>query len=154
MAPANFIWRKFEWQVQGQTYRLEVGKDGSHARFTSQGRQAAGDNQTGDVQFLDMPMAAWVALSDAVRQTRMQEQRSGLPARAGKSWSQVECQTVVKAFKNGLSIGEIAKQQNRTEGAIISRLAQLGMIDRETFKHPAPNALSDGMVDADSIRHH
>ncbi len=150
MAPASFIWRTFEWQFQDHTYRFEVSKNGSQARFLSRepdqtGANASdGDGNTAkDVQLLEMPMAVWVALSDAVSQTRAQERRSGLPARAGKSWSQVECQKVARAFENGVAIENIANQQNRTEGAIIARLAQLGLIDRETFAHPSLLTIKD-----------
>ncbi len=146
MTPASFVWRTFEWQFQDHSYRLEVSKNGSLARFSSHGpdRTSTKDGSTAkNVQLLEMPMAVWVALSDAVSQTRAQERRSGLPARAGKSWSQAECQKVAKAFKIGVTIEDIANQQNRTEGAIIARLAQLGLIDRETFAHPSLIAMKD-----------
>ena len=143
MAPANFVWRKFEWEFRGQLYRFEVSRDGTQARFSSHNPGAA-RNGSSDVRLLDMPMAAWVALSDSVRQSNVQTRRAGLPARAGKAWSESEYRKMVSAFKADKPIAEIARQLSRTEGAIISRLAQAGLIERETFMHPPPVSLQDG----------
>ena len=121
MAPANFVWRKFEWQCQGDTYWLEVSKAGGEARLSS---RSAGENA--ERQLLVLPMAAWAAVSDAIRQTHVQERRAGLPARAGRSWTLSEHEKVIKAFRDDMPIEEIAKQHSRTPGAIITRLAQAG----------------------------
>lgn len=143
MAPANFVWRKLEWEFEQQIYRFDISRDGARGRFSSHNRAAGADHRS-DAQLLEMPMAAWVALSDAVRQSSVQGRRARLPARAGKAWSESEFAKMLQAFEAGQSIGEIARLLSRTEGAIISRLAQAGLIEREAFLHPLPAATTDG----------
>lgn len=51
-----------------------------------------------------------------------------LPAGAGKPWDSVEDETLVADFETGSTIGELAQNHQRTEGAIRSRLMRLGKL--------------------------
>jgi len=63
------------------------------------------------------------------RQADRERKASRLPPNAGKSWDATEEQKVLSAFKSGISIGDIARKQSRTPGAIEARLAKHGLID-------------------------
>ncbi|MCB0480630.1 MAG: hypothetical protein KDC83_04320 [Flavobacteriales bacterium] len=52
------------------------------------------------------------------------------PERQGAKWTEDEEDIVVGLFKTEASIGEIAKTQKRSYGAIRSKLEKLGLIDR------------------------
>lgn len=52
-----------------------------------------------------------------------------LPENAGKPWSPEADAELLKLYKAGISVTEIAKQYKRTKGAIRSRLVELGMAD-------------------------
>ncbi len=56
------------------------------------------------------------------------------PARAGKPWDETESETLVREFDKGTNIGELAKQHQRTRGAIESQLVKLGKIPRPIIK--------------------
>ena len=53
--------------------------------------------------------------------------RASLPSKAGAPWDESEAQLVLQAYEAGDSIKVIAEQQQRTEGAIRSRLVKLGI---------------------------
>jgi len=53
--------------------------------------------------------------------------RASLPSKAGAPWDESEAQLVLQAYEAGDSIKVIAEQQQRTEGAIRSRLVKLGV---------------------------
>ena len=52
-----------------------------------------------------------------------------LPENAGKPWSPEADAELLKLYKAGVSVTDIAKQYKRTRGAIRSRLVELGMAD-------------------------
>lgn len=52
-----------------------------------------------------------------------------LPTRAGSSWSNTEDKLLKKEFEENYAISKIAKNHERTRGAIKSRLRLLGLID-------------------------
>ncbi|MBP1934826.1 hypothetical protein [Ammoniphilus resinae] len=51
-----------------------------------------------------------------------------LPPNSGKPWVPLEDQELIRAYKCGHHIQEIAKKHQRTEGGIMSRLVKLGVI--------------------------
>lgn len=50
-----------------------------------------------------------------------------LPVHSGSPWSKEEDQDLIRAYKCGQTIKEIARKHQRTEGAIQSRLLRLGV---------------------------
>lgn len=54
--------------------------------------------------------------------------KRALPPRQGQKWSPEEDELIVEAFRFGKPIGEIAEAQERTSGAIRSRLTRLGLL--------------------------
>ena len=52
-----------------------------------------------------------------------------LPDNAGKPWLPEDDAALLKLYKAGVSVTEIAKQYKRTKGAIRARLVRLGMAD-------------------------
>lgn len=59
----------------------------------------------------------------------IQNLENNLPLRAGIPWSNLEEETLVNGFKNGMSIKELTERHNRKSGGIKSRLKKLGIID-------------------------
>lgn len=55
--------------------------------------------------------------------------RAQLPAKAGAPWSSDEAQLILQAYEAGDSIKVIAERQQRTQGAIRSRLVKLGVLE-------------------------
>lgn len=55
--------------------------------------------------------------------------RASLPSKAGAPWDETEAQLVLQAYEAGDSIKEIAARQQRTQGAIRSRLVKLGVLE-------------------------
>ena len=51
-----------------------------------------------------------------------------MPERTGKSWDKTESDLLVQQFDEGATVGELAKEHKRTQGAIESQLAKLGKI--------------------------
>lgn len=72
------------------------------------------------------------ALYAAVRLLEQSEERqrreSRLPANAGRPWTQDEDKQLVERFDASTSINDLARQHNRTQGAIQARLHKLGKI--------------------------
>lgn len=54
---------------------------------------------------------------------------ASLPSKAGAPWDETEAQLVLQAYEAGDSIKEIAARQQRTQGAIRSRLVKLGVLE-------------------------
>ena len=72
----------------------------------------------------------------SLEQTRERElRRSRLPANAGASWDDSQDESLARDFDAGLSLGELAKRQERTRTSIRARLLKLGR---------APDRLPDG----------
>ncbi len=57
------------------------------------------------------------------------QSRRNLPENAGKAWDASEDELLCKRFDAGASVGEMARERRRTEGAIRARLVRLGKID-------------------------
>jgi hypothetical protein len=56
------------------------------------------------------------------------------PAAAGAKWTGDEDALLVRQYDEGLPIPEIARQHDRTTGAITTRLVKLGKIDADAVK--------------------
>lgn len=69
-------------------------------------------------------MAAW-ALE---RARKAQDRQRGLPANAGKPWTEEEDQRLLIAFNSGKTIKHLAEEHERTEGSINARLVKHGKI--------------------------
>ena len=61
---------------------------------------------------------------------RATSQKSSAP-NAGTSWTKQEDAQLIERFENEITIREIARIHGRTEGAINSRLVQLGRLSRQ-----------------------
>lgn len=59
--------------------------------------------------------------------------KRNLPRNAGKPWTEIEKEKLLDEFNSGMTISAIAKQHERTRGAIESRLAALGKITETQF---------------------
>ncbi|MBP1935113.1 hypothetical protein [Ammoniphilus resinae] len=99
--------------------RLAQGKD----PFTSQELPKPGPFHQEETQ-----KALYLAL-DGVKVLGYKMKRAAeLPPNSGKPWVPLEDQELIRAYKCGHHIQEIAKKHQRTEGAIMSRLVKLGVI--------------------------
>lgn len=83
------------------------------------------------------------ALNIAMEGLRTLEQKTkrlnNLPKNSGNPWGRDEDRELVKAFKCGHTVPELAKKHDRTEGAITSRLFKLGAIRISSIKdHEKP----------------
>lgn len=67
-------------------------------------------------------------LSDLQQRNRRRER---LPRNAGQPWSLEDDQSLADRFRAGVSIGELAQEYLRTEGAIRSRLIKLGELSED-----------------------
>lgn len=68
---------------------------------------------------------AVIALEYIVKQ---RERKNNLPERAGKPWDEEETETLLKQYDEGFSFSQIAKEHQRTRGAIEAQLAKMGKI--------------------------
>ena len=91
------------------------------------------DPHTGEIlpesspyQHPDTIRALYKAIKVLEKQQRVSEKRRSLPENAGNPWTSDEEQVLLGDFDSGLSIKELAKKHQRTEGAIRSRLEKLG----------------------------
>jgi len=75
---------------------------------------------------------------ERVTRTAMKKAKS-LPAAAGTPWSEEEDSRLAKAYVAGESLSELARAHQRTYGAIISRLAQRGLVAPSGFRYPQPS---------------
>lgn len=57
------------------------------------------------------------------------ERKKNLPARAGKPWDKGESDLLIERFDEGMGIAQLAKEHQRTRGAIEAQLGKLGKID-------------------------
>lgn len=69
-----------------------------------------------------------VAVTPLERAAERKERESRLPEKAGKPWDDAEDKLLIERFDAAMSPMDIARQHNRTEGAIQSRLVKLGKI--------------------------
>lgn len=91
------------------------------------------DPHTGEVlpesspyQHPDTVRALYKAVKALEQQQRTSEKRRSLPENAGNPWPPEEEQVLLSDFDSGVSVKELAKKHQRTEGAIRSRLEKLG----------------------------
>lgn len=69
-----------------------------------------------------------VAVAALERAAERKERESHLPGKAGQPWTEDEDRLLIERFDAAISPKELARQHNRTEGAIQSRLVKLGKI--------------------------
>jgi len=82
-------------------------------------------------QNVEVVRALHTAVEALTRTARHAERQKHLPARAGQPWDKEESDLLAKRFDEGIAISELAKEHNRTRGAIESQLAKLGKISVE-----------------------
>lgn len=70
--------------------------------------------------------AAVISLEKTVK---VKNKKLILPERAGKPWDKTESDLLINHFDGGMKIGELAKEHQRTRGAIEAQLAKLGKIE-------------------------
>jgi hypothetical protein len=73
--------------------------------------------------------ALFSALTALEGKREYRQSKRNLPENAGKPWDPSEDELLCKRFDVGLSVGEMAREHKRTEGAIRARLVRLGKID-------------------------
>lgn len=72
--------------------------------------------------------ALQVGIEALKKQNRKEAQRSSLPAKAGKPWTDEEDKRLLDAFDEGRTPKQLAETHGRTLGAIQSRLTKKGRI--------------------------
>jgi hypothetical protein len=78
-------------------------------------------------QILRAFFTAYIALERDFKQV---QKSNILPKNAGDPWTNKEETILVDEYKSGMSISDIAKTHNRTNGAISSRLKKLGILPK------------------------
>ena len=63
------------------------------------------------------------------KEVEREKRRERLPANFGKPWTEGEDRLLVTEFDAGVSLGEIARKHQRTQGSIRLRLEKLGKIE-------------------------
>lgn len=87
------------------------------------------------IQVLNERIVAERAIEEYRRQQikdaadRADKAKRSLPENAGKPWSPEDDAELLRMYKSGVTVSEIAKEYKRTKGAIRSRLVSLGMAD-------------------------
>lgn len=74
--------------------------------------------------------ALFVAVKALDKAVKQEQRNNSLPDKAGKSWSDEEERELLSSFDAGISIKELATKHGRTPGAIVSRLARFGKIEK------------------------
>src|SRR4051812_32503439 len=69
-----------------------------------------------------------VAVTALERDAERKERESRLPEKAGKPWDDAEDKLLIERFDASVSPKDLAKQHNRTAGAIQLRLVKLGKL--------------------------
>ena len=120
-AQEPILWDRVEWRQGDGRYVFEVARGGLLATLSS----PHGSNLT-------LPMVAWEGLLDALAAARKTKSRAerNLPSRTGARWSEGETQELVKTFKAGGSIAQLARVHNRTQFAVEAQLERQGLWDR------------------------
>jgi hypothetical protein len=75
--------------------------------------------------------ALFLASSALEVRTRKEMKKKGLPANAGKPWSEEEDNRLLAAYDGGLPIPELAEAHGRTRSAISSRLVKFGRLEED-----------------------
>ena len=121
MTDQTVTWESFSWRLGAESYSFEIQDKGLIGRLkVSDGRTFA------------LPIVVWEAMFDAVKTNRSARSKTdaGLPARAGATWTEAECDQLIAKFRSGRSIAHLAKEHGRTVWAIEDQLAKLGLWDR------------------------
>jgi len=91
------------------------------------------DPTTGEVFPADSPYqrgetvrALYTATSALEKVEQRQKREKILPTNAGKSWDAAEDEQLSQHFDAGMTLKELSRQHERTEGAIQSRLVKMG----------------------------
>ena len=115
------LWDRVEWRQGDGRYVFEVARGGLLATLSSPHGSK-----------LTLPMVAWEGLLDALAAARKTKSRAerNLPSRTGARWSEGETQELVKTFKAGGSIAQLARVHNRTQFAVEAQLERQGLWDR------------------------
>ena len=92
-----------------------------------------------------------IAFEKEVETFITKDREIGSESRKGKTWTEEEEELITQLFKKGLGIFNIAEKIGRTEIAIKSRLAKLGLIDytygQENVSNSQASSSSQGKVD-------
>lgn len=72
--------------------------------------------------------ALQLAIEGLQSKLKSEARHASLPTKAGEPWTDEEAQQVVAAYESGQTMAEIAKEHQRTKGAIQSRLEKLGKL--------------------------
>ncbi len=70
------------------------------------------------------------AVSALEAAAKRKKRKKKLPERAGQPWKNEEDNMLIKKFDDGAIVSEIAKEHQRTTGAIKSRLEKLGELPK------------------------
>ena len=81
-------------------------------------------------QTADTVRALSAAIIALEKQQKSIVRHKNLPKGAGKPWSEEEDIKLLDAYNNDVSIKELSKLHDRTEGAISSRLLKHGVINK------------------------
>jgi hypothetical protein len=124
-AQEPIVWERVEWRQGDGRYVFEVARGGLHATLSSPSGAR-----------LCLPTVAWEGLLDALAAARKTKARTDrdLPLRANARWSQAETQELVKAFKAGGSIVQLARVHNRTQMAVEAQLERQGLWNRQEHR--------------------
>jgi hypothetical protein len=91
----------------------------------------------------DTVRALHLALEGLAKLQRSTSRKTG----PGRAWSAEEEQELLRQFDDKIDVEEIAKQHERTKGAIWARLEKLGRVQRKDFPgstpHPPTSTLAD-----------
>ena len=99
--------------------------------------------QTGEVFEVDSPYqsadvirALYIAVRalEATTRTRARASRAGLPANAGKPWTESEDRELLEKFDAGQSIPDLARAHDRTPAGIQARLERHGRLPAQGLK--------------------
>ena len=70
--------------------------------------------------------ALYTAIEALEAASRREKRKKSLPRRAGQPWNDEESSLLIKRYEQSIDIKELARQHERTKGAIISQLSKLG----------------------------
>ena len=86
-------------------------------------------------QQADTVRALHLALEGLTKLKRSTSRKTG----PGRAWSAEEEQELLQQFDDKIDVEEIAKQHERTKGAIWARLEKLGRVQRKDFPGSTPH---------------
>lgn len=104
--------------------------DNKHTLHIIQSLANGIDPTTGEVFPSDSPYQNVEVVRALFHAAKIIEHTKDLPDNAGAPWTQEEHQKVIDDYQNGTPISHIAKEHQRTPGAIRSRLKKAGVIEK------------------------